>query len=156
MMDGIMPISSLPSKIDGRNLLWRRILSNAIRTDPEWKSGNYESQPRGFLNIIPMFDMLVQSPARLSERLTTDAQADAHVKDVVEETIEEDDANNILYCRRTGRRGHRGPSHAGEVGRLGRIARGFPSAAAYFVLSFSISAAICASVCSKVPALSIT
>ena len=46
---------------------------------------------------MPMFDMLVQSPARLAERLTTYAQADAHVKDVVEETIEEDDANNILY-----------------------------------------------------------
>jgi len=97
MMDGIAPISSLPSKIDGRNLLWRRILSNAIRTDPEWNGGNYESQPRGFLNIMPMFDMLVQSPARLAERLTAYPLADAHVKDVVEETLEEDDANNILY-----------------------------------------------------------
>ncbi|HYE86560.1 MAG TPA: alpha/beta fold hydrolase [Vicinamibacterales bacterium] len=97
MMDGVVPISSLPAKIDGRNLLWRRILSNAIRTDPEWNGGNYQRQPRGFLNIMPMFDMLVQSPARLAERLTSYAQADAHVKDVVEETLEEDDANNILY-----------------------------------------------------------
>ena len=97
MMDGIVPNSSLPSKIDGRNLLWRRILSNAIRTDPEWSGGNYASQPRGFLNIMPMFDMLVQSPARLAERLTTYRRADAHVKEVIEETLEEDDANNILY-----------------------------------------------------------
>jgi len=97
MMDGLVAISSLPAKIDGRNLLWRRILSNAIRTDPEWNNGNYRAQPRGFLNIMPMFDMLVQSPARLGERLTTYAQADAHVKAVVAETLEEDDANNILY-----------------------------------------------------------
>jgi homoserine O-acetyltransferase len=97
MMDGLVPISSLPVKIDGRNLLWRRILSNAIRTDPEWNGGNYTTQPHGFLNIMPMFDMLVQSPARLGERLATYAQADAHVKDVIEETTEEDDANNILY-----------------------------------------------------------
>jgi homoserine O-acetyltransferase len=97
MMDGLVPISSLPSKVEGRNLLWRRILSNAIRTDPEWNGGNYTTQPRGFLNIMPMFDMLVQSPARLAERLTTYAQADAHVKEVVEESVEEDDANNILY-----------------------------------------------------------
>lgn len=97
MMDGLVPISSLPAKIDGRNLLWRRILSNAIRSDPEWNSGNYQRQPRGFVNIMPMFDMLVQSPARLGERLTTYPQADAHVREVVEETIEEDDANNILY-----------------------------------------------------------
>jgi homoserine O-acetyltransferase len=97
MMDGLVPISSLPAKIDGRNLLWRRILANAIRTDPEWNGGNYVSQPRGFLNIMPMFDMLVQSPARLGERLTTYAQGDAHVQDVIEETLDEDDANNILY-----------------------------------------------------------
>ena len=97
MMDALVPISALPSRVDGRNLLWRRILSNAIRTDPEWKAGNYVAQPRGFLNIMPMFDMLVQSPARLSERLETYAQADAHVKDVVAESLDEDDANNILY-----------------------------------------------------------
>ena len=97
-MDGIVAISSLPAKIDGRNLLWRRILSQAIRNDPDWQGGNYASQPRGFLSIMPMFDMLVQSPARLAERLKTIPQADDYVKDVVEETIEEgDDANNILY-----------------------------------------------------------
>ena len=71
MMDALIPISALPSRVDGRNLLWRRILSNAIRTDPEWKAGNYVTQPRGFLNIMPLFDMLVQSPARLGERLAT-------------------------------------------------------------------------------------
>ena len=96
-MDARLPISSLPVKVDGRNLLWRRILSNAIRTDPAWMGGNYTAQPRGFLNIMPMFDMLVQSPARLGEQLTTYAEADAHVREVVEETLEEDDANNILY-----------------------------------------------------------
>lgn len=97
MMDALIPISSLPVKVDGRNLLWRRILSNAIRTDPAWMGGNYTAQPRGFLNIMPMFDMLVQSPARLGERLRTYAEADAYVREVVEETLEEDDANNILY-----------------------------------------------------------
>lgn len=97
MMDGLVPISSLPVKVDGRNLLWRRILSNAIRTDPAWQGGNYTTQPPGFLNIMPMFDMLVQSPVRLGERLTTYAAADAYVREVVDETREEDDANNILY-----------------------------------------------------------
>jgi homoserine O-acetyltransferase len=96
MMDALLPISSLPVKVDGRNLLWRRILSSAIRTDPAWMGGNY-TQPRGFLNIMPMFDMLVQSPARLGERLRTYAEADAYVREVVDETLEEDDANNILY-----------------------------------------------------------
>lgn len=96
-MDGIVPIAAMPTAITGRNLLWRRILSHAIRTDPEWNGGNYTRQPKGFIAIMPMFDMLVQSPARLGDTLTSYAQGDRHIAAVVEETLEEDDANNILY-----------------------------------------------------------
>jgi homoserine O-acetyltransferase len=96
-MDGLIPIAAQPVAIQGRNLLWRRILSQAIRKDPEWNNGNYAKQPQGFLSIMPMFDMLVQSPARLGESLTTYDKADAHLADVLDETLEEDDANNILY-----------------------------------------------------------
>ena len=96
-MDGLIPIAAQPVAIQGRNLLWRRILSQAIRKDPEWRNGNYEKPPQGFLSIMPMFDMLVQSPARLGESVTSYAKADAHLADVLEETLEEDDANNILY-----------------------------------------------------------
>jgi homoserine O-acetyltransferase len=96
-MDGIIPIAAMPVAIQGRNLLWRRILSQAIRKDPEWNNGNYDKQPQGFLSIMPMFDMLVQSPARLGESITSYETADAHLAGVLEETLEEDDANNILY-----------------------------------------------------------
>ena len=96
-MEAIVPIAAMPTAVQGRNLLWRRILSQAIRKDPEWKNGNYEKQPQGFISIMPMFDMLVQSPARLGESITSYAAADAHLKEVDEETLEEDDANNILY-----------------------------------------------------------
>ena len=96
-MDGLIPIAAMPVPVQGRNLLWRRILSQAIRKDPEWKNGNYDKQPQGFLSIMPMFDMLVQSPARLGETITSYETADAHLADVLEETLEEDDANNILY-----------------------------------------------------------
>ncbi len=97
MMDGLLPIAAMPVQVQGRNLLWRRILTQAIRNDPQWNQGNYEKPPKGFLSIMPMFDMLVQSPARLAESVTTSASADAHLKNVLEETLEEDDANNILY-----------------------------------------------------------
>jgi homoserine O-acetyltransferase len=96
-IDGLIPIAAQPVAIQGRNLLWRRILSQAIRKDPEWNNGHYAKQPQGFLSIMPMFDMLVQSPARLGESLTTYDRADAHLAEVLEETLEEDDANNILY-----------------------------------------------------------
>jgi homoserine O-acetyltransferase/O-succinyltransferase len=96
-IDGLIPIAAMPVPIQGRNLLWRRILSQAIRQDPAWNNGNYDKPPQGFLSIMPMFDMLVQSPARLAGAITSYETADAHLAEVLEETLEEDDANNILY-----------------------------------------------------------
>lgn len=96
-MDALIPIAAMPTPIAGRNLLWRRVLSQAIRNDPEWNNGDYTRQPNGFLSIMPMFDMLVQSPVRLAESIPDIARAEAHLTAVRRETLEEDDANNILY-----------------------------------------------------------
>jgi homoserine O-acetyltransferase len=35
-MDGIMPVVSMPIPISGRNMLWRRMVIDAIRSDPQW------------------------------------------------------------------------------------------------------------------------
>ena len=97
MMDGLIPIAGQPTAIRGRNLVWRRILAHAIRNDPEWKGGDYAEQPRGFLSIMPMFDMLVQNPRTFEATVASYADADDYLEEVEEETLEEDDANNILY-----------------------------------------------------------
>jgi homoserine O-acetyltransferase len=39
-MDGIMPVVSQPIPVSGRNLLWRRMVIDDIRSDPEWQEGN--------------------------------------------------------------------------------------------------------------------
>jgi homoserine O-acetyltransferase len=96
-VQALIPIAAMPTAIQGRNLLWRTILTHAIRNDPEWNNGNYTKQPAGFLSIMPMFDMLVQSPVRLGESLLTRERATAYLDEVIAETREEDDANNILY-----------------------------------------------------------
>src|SRR5947208_3600047 len=46
-MDALMPLASLPGQISGRNRFWRKTAMDAIRTDPEWKGGDYKTQPRG-------------------------------------------------------------------------------------------------------------
>jgi homoserine O-acetyltransferase len=97
MMDALAPIAAQPVSVRGRNLLWRRILSNAIRNDPEWKGGDYAAQPQGFLSIMPMFDMMVQSVAGLDAADPDRAAADAYLKKYTEDTAKGSDANNILY-----------------------------------------------------------
>lgn len=96
-MQAVVPMSALPTKITGRNLLWRRVLSSATRTDPAWQNGNYETNPPGFITAMNMFDLLVQSPVSFEQRLRTIPETDAYVAENIAETIEEDDANNVTW-----------------------------------------------------------
>jgi homoserine O-acetyltransferase/O-succinyltransferase len=45
-LDVAVPLASLPTEMSGRNWMMRRLLVDAIRTDPEWMNGNYALQPR--------------------------------------------------------------------------------------------------------------
>ena len=45
-MDIAVPMASLPTEMSGRNWMLRRLLTDAIRNDPEWQGGNYTQQPR--------------------------------------------------------------------------------------------------------------
>src|SRR5204862_5029796 len=45
MMDALMPLASVPTRISGRNRAWRRVVIDAITNDPEWKGGEYTAQP---------------------------------------------------------------------------------------------------------------
>ena len=42
----VMPLACLTVPIAGRNRLWRRALMDAIRTDPDWKGGEYTQEPK--------------------------------------------------------------------------------------------------------------
>ena len=43
-MDALMPLACLPVQIAGRNRLWRKMLMDGIREDPEWKDGEYTTR----------------------------------------------------------------------------------------------------------------
>ncbi len=45
-MDIAVPMASLPVEMAGRNWMMRRMIIDAIRTDPEYENGNYTKQPR--------------------------------------------------------------------------------------------------------------
>ena len=46
-MDALMPLASLPTQISGRNRVWRRIIIDAIRDDPDWEGGDYRDPAAG-------------------------------------------------------------------------------------------------------------
>lgn len=97
MMDALLPMSSLPAGINGRNLLWRRIFSDAVRNDPDWRGGDYTEVPQGFKTAMAVFDMMVQSPVAFDRSLRTYEEADAYLAELHQETVEDDDPNNVLW-----------------------------------------------------------
>ncbi|HEY2399576.1 MAG TPA: alpha/beta fold hydrolase, partial [Steroidobacteraceae bacterium] len=44
-MDALMPLACLPTQVSGRNRVWRKLVSDAIRNDPSWNGGEYKAQP---------------------------------------------------------------------------------------------------------------
>ncbi len=64
-MDGVMPVVAQPIKVSGRNMLWRRIVINAIRTDPEWNGGNYTHPPSGWLQGYEILRMMIDGVPHL-------------------------------------------------------------------------------------------
>ncbi|HEY2629423.1 MAG TPA: alpha/beta fold hydrolase [Usitatibacter sp.] len=47
-MDIAVPMASLPTQMSGRNWMMRKLLTESIRSDPEWMGGNYTRTPHGF------------------------------------------------------------------------------------------------------------
>ena len=44
-MDALVPMAAQPTAMSSRNWMMRRLIIDTIRNDPEWKGGDYTSQP---------------------------------------------------------------------------------------------------------------
>jgi homoserine O-acetyltransferase len=95
-MDGIMPVVSMPIPISGRNMLWRRIVIDAIRSDPQWNGGNYTAPPQGWLKAFPLMGMMLDSVPHLQALVPDAPAADRFIADARSQAISID-ANDILY-----------------------------------------------------------
>jgi homoserine O-acetyltransferase len=95
-VDGIMPVVCRPAGIAGRDLLWRRIVAQSIRSDPEWDGGNYTRPPRSWLQASPMIGMMLDGVSHLQATLPNPAAADKFAKDATDRAATRD-ANDILY-----------------------------------------------------------
>src|SRR5204862_3663007 len=54
-MDALAPMASQPTAMSSRNWMMRRLIVDAIRKDPAWKDGNYETQPQAFRTAAVFF-----------------------------------------------------------------------------------------------------
>ena len=96
-MDALMPLASVPMQISGRNRVWRRVIIDAIRNDPEWQGGNYTKQPQSLRTAAQMLWLVSSNPVIRSRNAPTLADADREIDAFVAQHMRTDDANNVLY-----------------------------------------------------------
>ena len=96
-MDALMPLASLPTQISGRNRVWRRIVIDAIRNDPEWRGGNYSTQPQSLRVAEEMLYFMSSNPILRQQQMPTIERSDATFDVAISNSLKTADANDVLY-----------------------------------------------------------
>jgi homoserine O-acetyltransferase len=98
-VDAVMPLACLPVQIAGRNRLWRKMVVDGIRQDPDWKNGDYTTQPRAALQISTDFLLIAGSaPLHQQQDLPTRDAADKYLDESIKRITATLDANDFLYA----------------------------------------------------------
>ena len=97
-MDALLPLASLPSQISGRNRVWRRMIIDAIRTDPEWQNGDYHVQPHGLRLAAEVLYFMSNNPVQRQQEAPTLVRADRLLDAYVSNAVGNLDANDVLYA----------------------------------------------------------
>jgi homoserine O-acetyltransferase len=97
---GLVPLASNPVEVAGRNRVWRKLLIDAIVTDPTWKNGDYTEQPRGLASAIGFLLMATSVPLQWQKQFPTRAAADTWLADQIASRSKNTDANDMLYYYR--------------------------------------------------------
>ncbi len=97
-MDALMPLASAPVEIAGRNRMFRAMIIQAIRGDPDWNNGEYTKPPvNGLIAAEYALWMMTSSPMQLHKQNPTHQQADAAVARL-RQSAARVDANDMLYA----------------------------------------------------------
>src|ERR1700675_1239273 len=97
-MDALMPLACMPVEIAGRNRIWRKMVMDAIREDPEWQGGEYQEEPKQALRTALDFLLIAGSaPIPMQKTLATRAAPDKYPQGYFPTRSSALDANDLLY-----------------------------------------------------------
>jgi len=98
-MDALMALACQPVQISGRNRVWRKMLMDGIRDDPDWKNGEYSAEPGPALEIAgEIFYIAGGAPLQMQKSLPTRDATDTAIRDSVKTFSAGHDANDLLYA----------------------------------------------------------
>ena len=94
----VMPLACLTVPIAGRNRMWRRAVIDAIRDDPDWKGGDYATEPKAALRTAADLLLIAGSaPLQMQAADPTPQSADVALESYQAKTIADTDADDLLY-----------------------------------------------------------
>jgi homoserine O-acetyltransferase len=78
--------------------MWRALLMDAIRSDPQWMQGDYTTEPQSALRTAASMLLIAGSaPIQMQLSLPTRDAADEFAKKALERQMADLDANDLLY-----------------------------------------------------------
>ncbi|WP_277819080.1 alpha/beta fold hydrolase [Teichococcus vastitatis] len=99
MADALVPMASQLTEMASRNGMLQRMISVAMRNDPDWKGGEYTTQPRAVQMADSFFGIAIsggtlafQAEAQAPTREAADRLLDARLKAPLN-----GDANDVMY-----------------------------------------------------------
>jgi len=113
-MDGLVPLASNPVEIAGRNRVWRKLLVDAIVSDPTWKDGNYTEPPRGMADALGLLLLATSVPLQWQKNYPTREAADAWLAGQIASRMKTTDANDTIYHFRASE-DYDPSAHLGEI-----------------------------------------
>jgi homoserine O-acetyltransferase/O-succinyltransferase len=97
-VDGLVPLASAPTQIAGRNRIMRKMIMDSITKDPDWKNGEYTTQPHdGLVGAVNLLMMMTSSPLQWHKNAPTRDAADKWYEDQIKSRVASTDANDMLY-----------------------------------------------------------
>ena len=97
-VDGLVPLACVPAEIAGRNRMFRKMVSDDIRGDPDWKNGDYTAQPRGLAAAVQVLLFMISTPYQWQRIAPTRDEADKLLAEQTRSRSTGADANNFLYA----------------------------------------------------------
>ena len=95
----LVPLACAPTAIAGRNRMIRKLIIDAIQSDPEWQGGKYTSPPlRGMRAAMGYLFIMTSAPLVQQRQAPTREKADSAIVAYIDRQSRAVDANDVIYA----------------------------------------------------------
>lgn len=96
-MDALAPMASQPTAMASRNWMMRRLIIDSIRSDPDWKGGDYTTQPKAFRTAAVFYNLATSGGTLATQKMAPTREAADKLLDQRLAALTIADANDYLY-----------------------------------------------------------